>query len=171
MFCKDLTIFEKTVECIRKTSKQIDTAFSRKFELKFGRKNLKKIVVKKNIMLTGILFLLISCKSENETKIIGKWVGTSLLTTLSSPELRYCEMEFTEDGAFLNKNSDLKKTESYDPLICNYTIKGDSIKINNQYNDAFFIEFISESTLILRNNWGISPINKTLYELKKVKTE
>lgn len=127
--------------------------------------------MKKNIILTGILFLLISCKSENENKIIGKWVGTSLLTNVSSPELRYCEMEFTEGGGFLNINSDLKKTESYDPLICNYTIKGDSIKINNQYNNVYFIEFISESTLILRNNWGIAPVSKTRYELKKMKTE
>lgn len=119
---------------------------------------------------TFILFLLIfvNCKSPNENKIIGNWVGTWENKSFSNMKQRYCEMEFTEEGKFFNLNSDLERLEKNKAVLKDYIIKGDSlITINSEgRKDSFFIEYISDTKLILRQEFG--DLNHFYYELKKV---
>lgn len=122
----------------------------------------------KNIFIKSALIfvLLVSCKSSKENQIIGSWKGTCENTAMKFLKPRYCEMEFTEDGKFFTRQSDLDKIELNSPQIKNFTIVGDSLltELDGRKN-SYFIEFLSENKMILSQDEG--SMNNFHYELKR----
>jgi hypothetical protein len=129
-----------------------------------------KIMERKNLKSIFILLILVfvNCKSPNENKIIGNWVGTNTNKAFSNIEPRYCEMEFTEEGKFFNINSDIQRLEKNKAVLNDYIIKGDSLITidSDSRKDHYFIEYISDTKLILREKVG--DLNDFSYELNKV---
>lgn len=122
----------------------------------------------KNIFIKSALIfvLLLSCKSSKENQIIGSWKGICKNIAMKFLKPRYCEMEFTEDGKFFTRQSDLNKIELNSPRIKNFTIIGDSLLTElNGKKESYFIEFISENKLILTKDKG--SLNNFHYELER----
>jgi hypothetical protein len=118
----------------------------------------------KLIFLSLLIFT--SCKSSNENLILGSWKGTCKNRAISNFKARYCEMEFSEDGKFFTRQSDIENIELDSPIIKDYKIVGDSLITNFKgRKDSYFIEFISENKLVL--NMKLGSLNDFYYELNK----
>jgi hypothetical protein len=125
---------------------------------------MKSIIIIKSISI--LLLVLTSCKSSTEKKIIGSWKGTCTNKAFSDVKPRYCEMEFNDEGEFYTRHSDLEKIELNTPIIEEYKIIGDSlITYLNKNRDSYFIEFISEKKIVLKEKLG--SMNDFYYELNK----
>lgn len=122
-----------------------------------------------NQIILLLLFTLISCKTSNENKIIGKWKGTSTQKMYYDGKIHklIIEMEFDENGKGWSRNHNEEENETYPTRIFEYKVNLDSVVfIPNKYDANLHIEYISENKLIL-NKFSESMGTMT-YELDKV---
>lgn len=127
---------------------------------------MKKIT---NQVILLMLLTLISCKTSNENKIIGKWKGlyTQKMYYGGNIHNLTTEMEFDENGKGWFRNHNEKENKTYPLRIFEYKIQLDSvIFIPKKYDTNLHIEYISESKLIL--NKFSESMGTVTYELDKV---
>jgi hypothetical protein len=117
-----------------------------------------------------LMFLtLISCKTSNENKIIGKWKGTNTQKMYYGGNIHksITTMEFDENGKGWYQNYNEEENKTYRLNIFEYKIKLDSvIFIPKKYDTNLHIEYISANKLIL--NKFSESMGTITYELDKV---
>ena len=127
---------------------------------------MKKIT---NQVILLMFLTLISCKTSNENKIIGKWKGLYTQKSYYGGNIHNLttEMEFNENGKGLFRNHNEEENKTYPTSIFEYKVKVDSIIfINTKYDQNLHIEYISENKLILNKFSELSGTER--YELDKV---
>lgn len=127
---------------------------------------MKKIT---NQVILLMFLTLISCKTSNENKIIGKWKGlcTQKMYYGGNIHKSITTMEFDENGKGWYQNYDEEENKTYKLNIFEYQIKLDSvIFIPIKYDTNLHIEYISDNKLIL--NKFSESMGTITYELDKV---
>lgn len=122
-----------------------------------------------NLFIIIILFTIMSCKTSNEKKIIGKWKGSVTSKSYYSGTFSSLtiEMEFDENGKGWYRRYNIEKKQTYQTRIFNYRITPDSIIFIPRKYDNLHIEYISDNKLML-NSFSESG-GTVKYELDKIK--
>ena len=127
--------------------------------------------MKKFLIQIIIILALISCKSSNENKIIGKWKGLHTQTMYYSgiTHKSIFEIEFSENGKGWMRQHNMEENKTYPANIFEYKIVNDSIifPTETRFGQNLHIEYISDTKLILKKfNKGDGT---NLYEIDKIK--